>query len=193
LKYFLQQESTIDARFDDFLALLQTGSDGGVKMEIASNYWDEMGNGDLDKMHTAMFVRTLESLGLQPGDGDLAVEALACGNLALLLSLRRKHFYKAIGYFAATEFLTPSRFTHVLSAWRRHGLPPDAAEYHTAHISIDARHAYNWLANVISPVVDRIPNAGEDIARGTWYRLNTSQRYLDMLLFHFTRQTSVRS
>jgi hypothetical protein len=190
LRYFLVQESTIDTRFDDFLALVQVGTDGGIKLEIASNYWDEMGNGEESRMHTVMFSRTMSHVGIDSTgySDDLTPEALICGNLSLMLSLRRKHFYKAIGYFAATEYMAPRRFKNVLTAWQRNGLKLSDAEYYKEHIRIDAIHANDWFKNVISPVIDKNPDTAIEITRGALYRLNTSKRYLDMLLSKFTHQ-----
>jgi hypothetical protein len=187
LQYFLIQESTIDTRFDDFLALLQVGTEGGIKLEIASNYWDEMGNGNESKMHTAMFTRTIKSLDIDTTNHSnyLTTEALVCGNLSLMLSLRRKYFYNAIGYFAVTEYMTPRRFKHILAAWRRNGIQVSEAEYYKEHIAIDAIHAKNWFKNVIKPVIDQNPDVVFEITRGVLYRLNTSKRYLDILLSQF--------
>jgi hypothetical protein len=183
LRTFIIQESTIDARFDDFLAMVQIGTEEGIKLEIASNYWDEMGQGIKAKMHTAMFTRILRKLDIEANVNEsLTMEALACGNLSLMLSLRRQYFYKAIGYFAVTEYLAPQRFRNVITAWERNRLDSGDAEYYEAHVMIDKAHADNWFTNVIRPAIDRDPEAVVDITRGAFYRLNTSQRYLDRLM-----------
>lgn len=182
LRNFLVQETTIDSRFDDFLALIQVGTQGGVKLEIASNYWDEMGNGEEARMHTVMFYQTMEHLKLNPNADDVfTVEALMCGNLARMFSLRRQYFYRAIGYFVVTEYLAPGRFDKVLEAWVRNGLKGSDAAYHRAHVTIDEDHADHWFRNVINAAIDKDPDAVFDITRGAFCRLNTSQRYLDTL------------
>lgn len=187
LRTFILQETTIDARFDDFLAMVQIGSEEGIKLEIASNYWDEMGQGIQAKMHTAMFTRILRKLDIEANvNGSLTTEALACGNLSLMLSLRRQHFYKAIGYFAVTEYLAPKRFRDVITAWKRNSLDSGDAEYYEAHVMIDRAHADNWFSNVIRPAIDSDPEAVVEITRGVFYRLNTSQRYLDRLMTALT-------
>lgn len=126
----------------------------------------------------------MDNLGIDPTkcNDELTLEALVCGNLSLMLSLRRKYFYKAIGYFAATEFMTPRRFKNVIAAWQRNGLDSSGAEYHKEHIKIDAIHAKDWLTKVIAPVIDKNPDTAFEITRGVLYRLNTSARYLDMLM-----------
>ncbi|HKR84550.1 MAG TPA: iron-containing redox enzyme family protein [Terriglobales bacterium] len=183
LRTFIAQESTIDARFDDFLAMIQTGTKEGIKLEIGSNYWDEMGQGIQAKMHSAMFARIMRKLDIEANvNGSLTTEALACGNLSLMLSLRRQYFYKAIGYFAVTEYLAPRRFRDVITAWRRNRLDAGDAEYYEAHVMIDRTHADNWFTNVIKPALESDPEAVVEITRGAFYRLNTSQRYLDRLM-----------
>lgn len=183
LRRFLIQETTIDTRFDDFLALVQVGTTDQAKLEIATNYWDEMGRGEQAKMHTAMFMRTLRNLDIDPDvTTELTTEAVVCGNLSLMLSLRRKYFYKSIGYFAITEYLAPRRFEHVVNAWERIGLDSSDAEYHQAHVEVDGEHADNWFKNVIKPAIDANSEAVIEITRGAFYRLNTSHRYLDKLL-----------
>lgn len=189
LRDFMVQEITIDIRFDDFLASTQIGTTDGVKLEIASNYWDEMGNGEPARVHTAMFVRTLDHLDIHaPSPDSFATEALVCGNFAMMLSLRRKHFYRAIGHFALIEYCAPRRLHDVLAAWKRSGLDIADAEYHRAHIGIDTDHANEWFEHVIKPVLRRDPAAAKEITLGAICRLNTSERYLDMLLARFSKR-----
>src|SRR5437660_260347 len=114
LKYYLVQETTLDPRFDDSLAFMQLGTRGQVKMEMANNYWDEMGNGDFRNVHTALFAQALDDLGVTPEyiQENLALGAEISGNLSACMVLYRRHFYKAIGYFGVTEYLVPRRFKH---------------------------------------------------------------------------------
>jgi hypothetical protein len=187
LRYFMAQESTIDASTDDFLALVQLGATGRVKMEIASNYWDEMGNGNEASVHSHLFAIAARSFGIDMAELDncLETEALACGNLQLMLSLRRRYFHKAIGYFLVAEYMVPRRFENWMVAWRRNKLSLPEAGYYEAHITIDKDHSERWFRNVITPVVREHPAAAEEIARGAIYRLNSSKRYLDRVFSKF--------
>jgi pyrroloquinoline quinone (PQQ) biosynthesis protein C len=184
LEDFFIQETTLDPRFDDALALLQVGTQGRTKMEIAKNYWDEMGNGTPSQVHTTMFARALDALGITPEKikTHVYLESLICGNLSLMMTLHRHRFYKAIGYFGVTEYLAPARFTQVVNAWTRNHLDPRDVEYHRAHIRIDAQHATAWFYDVIRPRVDISPANGLEIAKGALIRLESSKRYLDVLL-----------
>jgi hypothetical protein len=184
VRFLLAQETSLDPRFDDILALIQLGTAEHEKIEIAANYWDEMGNGEPTNMHGALFAKALAALEVDEGyiKDNLLLEAKLCGNLSAALSLSRRHYFKAIGYFGVTEYLAPRRFRSLITAWRRLGLPPEGIRYHDLHVEVDAGHAAGWFKNIIEPAVDRDPRVGRDIAIGTVIRLNTSERYLDALL-----------
>jgi hypothetical protein len=187
LRYLLVQESTIDAATDDFIALMQVGMQGRPKMEMASNYWDEMGNGEPEAVHSLLFDRALRRFGISLAEPEvpLELEALVCGNLQLMLGLRRRHVYMGIGYFAVVEYMAPGRFTKLMGAWDRAGLGREGADYHVVHIGVDEVHAEGWFENVVLPVIDRHPLAMSLIARGALYRLNTSYRYLERIFPNF--------
>lgn len=184
LRFLLAQETSLDPRFDDILALIQLGTAGSEKIEIAGNYWDEVGNGELTSMHGALFAKALAALDVddQYIKDNLLLEAKLCGNLSAALTLSRRHYFKAIGYFGVTEYLAPRRFRSLILAWKRLGLPDEGIRYHDLHVEVDAGHAAGWFKNVIEPAIDRDPRVGRDIALGTLIRLNTSERYLDALL-----------
>lgn len=184
LRLLLAQESTLDPRFDDILAAMQVGRPVGEKLEIAANYWDEMGNGAPEQVHTHLFGQTLAAVDIDDAylEKALTLEATISGNLSACLALSRRHYYKAVGYFGVTEYLAPRRFRCIVNAWRRLGLPEVGITYHDLHIGVDAGHASGWFKNVVAPLVDADPRTGREIAMGAMIRLNTSQSYLDSLL-----------
>jgi hypothetical protein len=58
LKWFLTQEAAGEAGFDDLVAMTQVKLPDRAKMELARNYWDEMGRGHEAGMHGPMLART---------------------------------------------------------------------------------------------------------------------------------------
>lgn len=189
IRFFLAQETNLDPRFDDILALMQVGVTGAEKMEIANNYYDEMGCGVPSDVHTAMFADTLRCMRIDPGyvAANLLPEAKISGNLSACLALSRRHYFKATGYFGVTEYLAPRRFRRLTDAWQRLGLPPAGIRYHDLHVGIDAGHAAGWFQNVIAPAVEADPRVGREIAAGAVIRLNSSQQYLNALQSHLER------
>jgi pyrroloquinoline quinone (PQQ) biosynthesis protein C len=180
LRTYVIQESLVDGRFDDLLAMMQVGTSGASKMEIASNFWDEMGNGDPDEVHTHLFNKIYEVFGIQDKDieGALTANDLLSGNLAVLISRYRHMYPEAVGFLGMTEWLAPSRFHNVVQAWERLGLPDAGITYHRLHITIDSKHAAGWFHNVVLPAASS-EYMRRGIARGALWRANSSARYLD--------------
>ncbi len=184
IRYYLAQETALDPRFDDFIALMQLGCDSQQKLELAGNYWDEMGNGNAAQVHTSMFENAMREVGADPEfvNTHRLVETLICGNLSATLAVNPRFYYRSIGSFAVTEFLFPRRCAQLLEAWRRNNLSERNGDYHKEHIGIDARHASGFFRNVIKPEIRKDPSATGDIYWGAIARMNSSQRYLDALL-----------
>ncbi len=180
LRSYVIQESVVDGRFDDLLAMMQVGSSGEAKMEIAANFWDEMGNGDPDQVHTYLFNKIFEVFDITESELErgITANALLSGNLAVLLCRYRQLYPEAVGFLGMTEWLVPDRFIHVVHAWNRLGLPDVGIVYHRLHIKVDSLHAAGWFHNIVVPsVTSEAMRRG--IARGSLLRLNTSARYLD--------------
>ncbi len=186
LKFYFAQEITVDPRFDDLVSMLQVGVKGKAKMELADNYWDEMGNGNLEDVHTDLFKKATDALGLdeQQINDSLSFESTICGNLSVMLAARRENFYRGAGYFGVMEYLVPTRMIHVLHAWKRNKLPESAIRYHEIHVSVDCKHAEGWFKNVIEAAVDKNPACAVEILEGALWRLESSAWYLDMLERH---------
>ncbi|WP_432124215.1 iron-containing redox enzyme family protein [Streptomyces sp. C10-9-1] len=180
LRNYVMQESVVDGRFDDLLALMQVGTGGAAKLEIAGNFWDEMGNGEPAEVHTHLFNQIFRvfDISAEEMERSLTANALLSGNLAVLLCRYRHLYAEAVGFLGMTEWLAPDRFVQVVHAWERLGLPDVGIVYHKLHITIDSRHAAGWFHNVVVPAAEseRMRRA---IARGTLWRLNSSARYLD--------------
>ena len=187
MSYFFSQEVTIDPRFDDLIALMQVGiKTPGIKMELASNFWDEMGNGVPEDVHTELFSRLYSELDIYR-DGETFADvleraswqALACGNTLLYSVLHRKNLNIGLGALGTVEIISPFRFSHLVRGFKRSGLSDEASEYHQTHISIDARHGNGWLTNAIRPTVAQSVEAREEVFFGSMLRMNTSMDYCE--------------
>ena len=183
IKFYVAQECILDPRFDDIIAYLQIGCSSQQKMELAANYWDEMGNGDIDKMHTNMFSETIRAVGIDDNymKNNLLWQSVESGNLSSIFALNKEYFYEAIGYFAVVEYMVPRRFKSVITGWKRCNLPEKGIAYHCLHLQVDALHAKGWMDNVIIPAFEKDMNLGRKILKGALLRLNSSQRYLNAM------------
>ncbi len=182
-RFYLAQETVLDPRFDDILALLIVGTVGSEKIELGGNLWDELGNGDPADVHPTVFAETLRDAGVAESfvSGNIMPESIASGNVSAALALSRRHYYKAIGYFGVTEYLTPRRFRSFVLGCKRLDLPEGSYRYHDMHIQVDARHGPSWFKNILVPAVARDPRSIRDIAFGTLIRMETSTWFLDAI------------
>lgn len=180
LRTYVIQESAIDGRFDDLLAMMQVGTSGPAKLEIARNFWDEMGNGNPDEVHTRLFNQIFDVFDVTPEDvqREMTANALLSGNLAILVCRYRNLYPEAVGFLGMTEWLVPDRFVNVVQAWERLGLPDIGIVYHRLHITIDSQHAAGWFHRVVLPAATS-EHMRRGIARGALWRLDSSYRYLD--------------
>ena len=64
MKWFLEQEVSGEAGFDDLVALTQIKMPQTPKLEMARNYWDEMGRGNAQGMHGPMLTRLAAYFGV---------------------------------------------------------------------------------------------------------------------------------
>jgi len=177
VRAFLALEGGPDARFDDLVALAQVGLRGAPKLELARNYWDEMGRGDAGAVHTELHRAMAESLQLQVWTRDeLPVEALEREVLGGLLALSRRFQPEAIGAFGLLELEAGPRCRRVLTALEHHGAEPAARAFYAEHAEADPRHGKDWLDHAVAEL-GRDPRWAEGIVRGARWRSLVNRRF----------------
>lgn len=183
LEWFFQMECAGEAAFDDLVALAQIGTRGEVKMEMASNYWDEMGKGRVHAVHTHLFHKLIEGLALKsPDASELPWQVLSGVNVMLWSCISRRNAFRAQGTLGAVELLAPQRCTRIVHGALRVGMKKRAVVYYGAHAIIDIGHAEGWLDHVISPQVRAFPDSRLGIAEGLLIRADASLDYFDYCL-----------
>lgn len=183
LAFYIGMEEQIDGRFDDVIALAQLGMSGDMKLALAENFWDEMGLGELDGMHTLMFVRSaaqmrvfLDRLGLDM-EAMVPAEALKNGNLLLMYALRRQYGPRLLGALAILEHTAPYRFAKCVQGLRRIGMSEDVVRYHEMHIKVDANHGLQLFNRVLLPMIERSPQVLREICIGCLIRYKVAIDY----------------
>ena len=109
MRWFLAQEVAGEAGFDDLVALTQVRFPARAKLEMARNYWDEMGRGHEKGMHGGMLERTAEELALAELSHPIVWESQALANLMAALASTRRYAYQSIGALGAVEMTAPGR------------------------------------------------------------------------------------
>jgi hypothetical protein len=177
---FLALEGGPDGGFDDLVALCQVGLPGTAKLELARNYWDEMGNGHWDRVHSVLYRRFARAVGIadRPLDERPTV-ALERDALAGLLGTNRWLQPEMLGALGLIELQAGPRCQLVVRGFDRCGAPTDAYPFYAEHARTDPRHGIDWLANAVKPVLAEIPEWGDRIVRGALWRARVNRAFLE--------------
>jgi hypothetical protein len=173
--WFLQQELAGEAGFDDLVALTQVKLPTRPKLEMARNYWDEMGQGHEGGMHGPMLAALADALYLKPG-ADTVWQSLALSNLMVALATARHYAYQSVGALGVIELTAPGRSRLVNAGLKRLGIGGAARRYYALHATLDVRHSATWNREVLKPLVASNPAIAALIAEGALLRLRAGQR-----------------
>jgi hypothetical protein len=184
-KYYLAQEAAGEAGFDDLTAMTQVKVPPAAKMELANNYWDEMGRGNPKGMHGPMLDGLIEELGLKAEIEDTVWESLALANAMTTMATSRRYAFHSIGALGAIELTAPGRSRAVADGLKRLGFDGKARRYFELHAVLDVRHSEDWNEKVLRPLVAEEPKRATAIAEGALIRLQAGarcfERYRDAL------------
>lgn len=169
--WFLEQEVAGEAGFDDLVALAQVKMPTRAKLEMARNYWDEMGRGSEGGMHGPMLERLARHVDVAPTIERTIPEALALGNMMVAFACDRRYAFHAVGALGAIELTAPTRAAFVKEGLRRLGVPPKIRQYFELHATLDVQHSIAWNAEVIRPLVAEDAGRARPLAEGALLRL----------------------
>lgn len=183
LALFFLAEELVDGKFDDLMALVQTGTKGVTKMTIAENYWDEMGEGDHARVHTTMFDHSAAYMRAELAGYGLDESGLVCtevyenASLLLMYGIHRRLNPRALGAMGVLEQSASPRFQAMVDGCLRVGVPEDVIAYQRMHVHVDADHGAEWVKGVFEPLVGGRPELRDEIARGVLTRVRVANAY----------------
>jgi hypothetical protein len=175
MRWFLQQEVAGEAGFDDLVAMCQVKMPTQAKLELARNYWDEMGRGAEAGMHGPMLADLARALWLEPTIENTVAPSLALGNLLVAFSANRRYAYHAVGALGVVELTAPWRAERVAEGLKRLGVGKER-KYFALHATLDVKHSEAWNAEVLRPLVGEDPDCARFIAEGALMRLEAGRR-----------------
>lgn len=185
VRWFLRQEAAGEAGFDDLVALTQVKLPAQAKLELARNYWDEMGRGHAKAMHGPMLAPLSAALSLDPQIGETCTESLALANAMTAMAACRRYAWHSVGALGVIELTAPARSALTAEALRRLGRPADERGYFDLHAVLDVKHAQAWLAEAIHPLVAEEPARARAMAEGALIRLVCGARSYARYRRHF--------
>jgi hypothetical protein len=179
---FLALEGGPDGGFDDLVAACQVGLSGEPKVELARNYWDELGNGAAEDVHTSLHDRLVAAIEMPriPLDAqpESALERAALGGL-----LATNHWLQPemLGALGLVELQAGPRCRKVLQAFDRLGAPAEAYPFYVVHAEVDPRHGKDWMDNAVVPTVAAHPDWAPRILRGALWRSRVNAAFFTEL------------
>lgn len=171
MKWFLTQEVAGEAGFDDLTALTQIKLPVRPKLELARNYWDEMGRGNPKAMHGPLLEALAAHLQLTPAIETTVTESLALANTMAGLAANRRYTYQSVGALGVIEMTAPGRSAATSAGLKRLGIKAGNRHYFALHAILDVKHSLAWNAEAIRPLVESDPRIATAIAEGALMRL----------------------
>jgi hypothetical protein len=176
ISWFLEQEAAGEAGFDDLVAYTQVKLPAAPKLELARNYWDEMGRGNPKGMHGPMLDVLIDTLGLEPRIDSTVWQSLALANAMTAMATNRRYAWHSVGALGAIELTAPGRSAATAKALRRLGFTPDERRYFDLHAVLDVKHSEAWNREALRPLVAEDPRRAAAIAEGALIRLKCGER-----------------
>ena len=168
---FLALEGGPDGGFDDLVAICQVGLSGSAKLELGKNYWDEMGQGSAEGVHTTLYENLVAAIEMPHIPRELLpVEALERAALGGLLATNRWLQPEMVGALGLLELQAGPRCRMVLQAFDRLGAPQDAYPFYVEHAEVDPVHGKDWMDKAIEPLAAERPEWGPRLVKGAWWR-----------------------
>ena len=185
LRWFMLQEVAGEAGFEDLLAITQVKFPVQAKLEMARNYWDEMGRGGAKGMHGPMLSRLADHFGIAPTPDNVVPESLALGNCMIGLAMHRQYAYHSVGALGVIEMTAPTRAKYVDRGLRRLGVPAKKRHYFALHAVLDVKHSEAWNREVLRSLVSENPASARAIGEGAVLRLWHGARCFERYREHY--------
>lgn len=185
MRWFVEQEAAGEAGFDDLVAMAQVKAPVQAKLELARNYWDEMGRGNAKGMHGPMLEALVHALKVTPRIETTLALSLALGNTMAALATNRAYAYHAFGALGVIELTAPGRATYVSQGLRRLRVSAKARHYFDLHAVLDVKHSEAWNREVFASIITEMPDAARYIAEGALMRLQCGAECFDAYRRHF--------
>jgi hypothetical protein len=176
MKWFLTQEVAGEAGFEDLTALTQLKLPTRPKLELARNYWDEMGRGNPKAMHGPLLSALAAHLELAPLPETTVTESMALANTMAGLAANRRYAYHSVGALGVIEMTAPGRSAATSAGLKRLGIAAKNRHYFALHAVLDVKHSAAWNSEAIEPLVSEDPQVAAAIAEGALMRLECGAR-----------------
>jgi hypothetical protein len=164
---------------------------GAAKTALLEVQVDEYGGGRPERMHSALFAKTMRALGLDDAENAyldrIPGETLATVNLMSALGLRRSRRGAIVGHLAMFEMTSAQPNRRYGNALRRLGLGTEATDFYDEHVEADAVHENIAAYDLAGGLVRQEPELAADVVFGARALLELEGRFARRLLAAWER------
>jgi hypothetical protein len=156
------------------------------KAALLEVQFDEYGGGSSERMHSALFAKTMAALGLDPEYGAYLDRwpgvTLATVNLLTGLGLHRRRRGAVVGHLAAFEMTSSIPNRRYGNALRRLGYGPEVTHFYDEHVEADAVHENIAAWDMAGGLAAEEPEVAADILFGARALLQIEARWASHLM-----------
>jgi hypothetical protein len=168
------------------------------KAALLEVQFDEYGGGRAERMHSVLFAKTMEELGLDGSYGHYLERwpaiTMAAVNLVTGFGLHRRRRGAAVGHLAAFEMTSSIPNRRYGNALRRLGYGPEATHFYDEHVEADAVHENIAAWDLAGGLAAEEPEVAADILFGARALLQVEARWATHLMDSWERgKTSLRA
>ena len=183
---YLAERAVYHLRESDPHSFLLPRIGGPAKVALAELQYDEYGAGRPDRLHSDIYARALESVGLTtdlPTHVDAAGAAtLASVNVISLFALNRRLRGASAGHLAAFEATSSLPCSLIAKGAQRLGLPEPVIDYYQEHVEADSVHEQLAIRDICGALVAAEPELAADVVFGAAACLAVDALAADALL-----------
>lgn len=192
MKEFLFLEVIRNEVVDDEVAMLVPGLQHSMKQVVASNLWDECGNGRIDNFHTTWLVKLLSYEDQWDEFMDYRErrpwQSMCTSHSFNSLLTTPGRNYAAYGTFLINESWVADHFEQILKGMDRLGIADhDRRIYFDAHYKIDQHHRLEMIEGLRQQVPALSQTQLRDVILGAHQAIAAGKKMYDELLIHFSK------
>jgi hypothetical protein len=182
----LRQRSVYHLKESDPSAFVVPRLPARAKAALMALQFDEYGDGDPNRLHSHLFARGLEAVGLRAEYGayvdDAVPENLEMNNAGSLFGLHRRLRGAAMGHLAAFEMTSSLPSRKMVQGLERLGLDGPMSAYYDEHVEADAIHEHLAARDICGTLAEDEPDQAVEILFGAWTCLDVEARFATAML-----------
>jgi hypothetical protein len=175
MSWLLSQELASEDNLEDLLALAQVQRPWRAKIEMARNYWDEMGQGNTSATSARLLEELRRDLHMESTEPPVW-ETLARSNLMLGLATNRRYGFQVLGALALVELNAGGNGALLNAGLKRLGYSGATCAYFGMRETLSPLRAHAWNEGVLLPYVAQDARTAAAIAQGALMRLVADAR-----------------